>query len=407
MVTFVMFWLNSFLPKGGVSRIYIPRTIVISTTVSQRLHCRLPFGSYAEVHDNPSPSNLTNIHRTTPALCLGPTGNERGTYLFFSLTTGAVLRRYQWEELPITPTIVDRVHDMASCDRQADGLAFRDRTGTLLEQVDPGTFETLTSFHGATALNRPGVALARNVPLSADLFFINKVVFFVARSRRLQFGTDIATTGTTKSHLVDNLSQVVKLYNCFGFRVRTCFADGQFDCLHNEVKGVGVDTSGHNKHVGDIERLIHVIEERVRSIRAGLPFRRLPRWVLIKMVTFVMFWFNSFSPKGGVSRIYSPCTIVMGTTVSQRLHCRLPFGSYAEVHDNPSPSNLTNIHRTTPALCLGPTGNERGTYLFFSLTTGAVLRRYQWEELPITPTILCKPARGESPYILTLFFQGP
>ena len=219
----------------------------------------------------------------------------------------------------------------------------------------------------------------RDIDISADLFFINKVVFFVMRSRCLQFGTIIATTGTTKPHLVNNLSQVVKLYMCFGFRVRVCFADGQFDCLHNEAKGVGVDTSGHDKHVGDIERLIHVIEERVRSIRAGLPFRRLPRWVLIKMVTFVMFWFNSFSPKGGVSRIYSPCTIVMGTTVSQRLHCRLPFGSYAEVHDNPSPSNLTNIHRTTPALCIGPTGNERGTYRFFGLTTGAVLRRYQWE----------------------------
>ena len=145
--------------------------------------------------------------------------------------------------------------------------------------------------------------------------------------------------------------------------MRTYFSDGQFDCLHNEVEGVDVDTSGHNEHVGDIERLIRVIKERVRSIRAGLPFRRLPRRVLIDMVTFVMFWLNLFPPRGGISRIYSPRTIVMDTTVSQRLHCRLPFGfgSYAEVHDKPSLSNFTNVHRTTPALCLGPTGNERGT----------------------------------------------
>ena len=66
-----------------------------------------------------------------------------------------MLRRYQCEELPITPTIVDRVHDMASCDRQVGGLAFHDRTGTLLKQVDPKTFDTLTSSHGTTALNRP------------------------------------------------------------------------------------------------------------------------------------------------------------------------------------------------------------------------------------------------------------
>ena len=72
------------------------------------------------------------------------------------------------EELPITPADVDRVNDMVSYDRRADGLAFRDRTGTLLEQVDPETFDTLTSSHGTTVLNRPGVALARDVPLTND-----------------------------------------------------------------------------------------------------------------------------------------------------------------------------------------------------------------------------------------------
>ena len=69
--------------------------------------------------------------------------------------------------LSLTPTVVDRLHNMVSCNRQADGLAFHDRTGTLLEQVDPETFDTLTSSHGTTVLNRPGVALARDV-LSTD-----------------------------------------------------------------------------------------------------------------------------------------------------------------------------------------------------------------------------------------------
>ena len=53
---------------------------------------------------------------------------------------------------------------MALCDKQADGLVFHDRTGTLLEQVNLETFDTLTSSHGTAVLNRPGVALARDVP---------------------------------------------------------------------------------------------------------------------------------------------------------------------------------------------------------------------------------------------------
>ena len=94
----------------------------------------------------------------------------------------------------------------------------------------------------------------------------------------------------------------------------------------------------------------------------------------------------------------------MGTTVSQHFHYQLPF-SYAEVHDSPSPSNLTNVRRTMPALCLGSTANKRGTYRFFSLTTGAVLRRYQWEELPINPTLAYNHGHGTTSADVTWVLQ--
>ena len=99
-----------------MSQTYSPRTILLGTTVSQRLHCRLPFGSLAEMHDNPAITNVTRTMRTTPALCMGPTGNQRGTYRFFSLNTGRILRRYEWTEMPFTPLTVDRVHHIADRD---------------------------------------------------------------------------------------------------------------------------------------------------------------------------------------------------------------------------------------------------------------------------------------------------
>ena len=76
--------------------------------------------------------------------------------------------------------------------------------------------------------------------------------------------------------------------------------------------------------------------------------------------------------------MYSPSTILPGTPVSQQLHYRLPFGSYAEVHNSPTPSNNTGTPHITPALYLGRTSNSRGTHHFFSLNTGAIIRRYQW-----------------------------
>ena len=52
------------------------------------------------------------------------------------------------------------------------------------------------------------------------------------------------------------------------------------------------------------------------------------------------------------------------------LHWFNVFGSLAEVHDNLTVTNRTRTMQTTPALCLGSTGNQRGTYRFFSLETG-------------------------------------
>ena len=222
--------------------------------------------------------------------------------------------------------------------------------------------------------------------ISADVFFINGLSFIVTRSRRLKFITAEAINSRGKKVLINALTQVVNLYKCFGFHVHTCYADGEFAHLRNLVEGVHIDASGNDEHVGDIERAIRVIKERVRAVRSSMPCTRIPRHVLIELVALCVFWLNSFHPKGGISRSYSPRTILLGTTVSQRLHCRLPFGSYAKVHDSPLPSNDTGTPRTTPALCLGPTGNSRGTYRFFSLNTGVVTRRYQWTELPMTPS---------------------
>ena len=234
----------------------------------------------------------------------------------------------------------------------------------------------------------PRIIRERNrlIDISADIFFVNGLPFFVTQSRRLRFITAEALADSKEPALIAALTQVVNLYKCFGFRVHTCFADGEFAKLENKIEGLNMDTTGNNEHVGDIERLIRVLKERIRAIRSSIPCKRLPRRVIIELITFVVFWLNSHPPKGGVSRTYSPRTILLDTTVSQRLHCRLPFGSYAETHDNPSIPNDTRTMRTTPALCLGPTGNERGTYRFFSLNTGRILRRYAWTEMPYTPS---------------------
>ena len=122
----------------------------------------------------------------------------------------------------------------------------------------------------------------RDLDISADLFFVNRLTSLVTRSHRLHFITAEVLADQFTHTMSAAMTQVVNLYKFFGFNVHTCFADGQFAALEHTVDGLHFDTSGHNEHVGDFERVIRVIKERVRSIRSSIPCSRLPRRLINK-----------------------------------------------------------------------------------------------------------------------------
>ena len=109
--------------------------------------------------------------------------------------------------------------------------------------------------------------------------------------------------------------------------------------------------------------------------------------MIIKIVAFAIMWINDFPTEDAVSKTYSPHNIIMGTQLPYTRHCQLPFGAYAQVHENPDPLNATNVPRSTPSIYLGPTENSRGSYKFINLETGRVIKRYQFTGYAITPSI--------------------
>lgn len=86
-----------------MSRQYSPRELVLRLREDYTKHCRVLFGSYCEVHDEPDPSNLMQP-RTHLANALGPSGNLQGSVNFYSLDTGFVLRRRNLFTALPTPT---------------------------------------------------------------------------------------------------------------------------------------------------------------------------------------------------------------------------------------------------------------------------------------------------------------
>ena len=80
-------WINSFPPKGDVRSMLSPRTLFTSMNMDYTKHCKIKFGTYAQVHEEPQPMNSL-APQTTGAIALGSMFNAQGGYKFMSLNTG-------------------------------------------------------------------------------------------------------------------------------------------------------------------------------------------------------------------------------------------------------------------------------------------------------------------------------
>ena len=111
-----------------------------------------------------------------------------------------------------------------------------------------------------------------------------------------------------------------------------------------------------------------------------MPYAGIPRKIRIALIQYVVYWLNNI-PKSGQE--HSPRDLILGEQkLDYEAVCRIPFGAYVQVHDDPTITN-TMQSRTTGAISLGATGNAQGTHRFFSLKTDEVIIRRTWTEMPI------------------------
>jgi hypothetical protein len=141
-----------------------------------------------------------------------------------------------------------------------------------------------------------------------------------------------------------------------------------------------------NKHVPEIERKIRVIKERVRAVIYSIPFNSLSARMLVHAVIFVTKQLNLFPVKGGLLSKLSPKQIMPGEVVHY-MFCAMGFGRYCQIHEEDQPCNGM-VARTQGAILLGSSGNAQGDHKFFTLTTGKVVIRWAWTELPPSAAVI-------------------
>jgi hypothetical protein len=98
--------------------------------------------------------------------------------------------------------------------------------------------------------------------------YVNGIPFLVTISRNLKFGTIEVQPNRKEGTLIEGLLTTVKVYKQHGFIMSLTLMDGEFDTpgVREALAGQGValNPTGQDEHVGDIERYIRTIKERMR-----------------------------------------------------------------------------------------------------------------------------------------------
>jgi len=164
--------------------------------------------------------------------------------------------------------------------------------------------------------------------------------------------------------------------------------DNEFQALKENLEELNVQEHVvmQNEHAPEIERQNRVIKERARGTIQKLPYRKIPKKMRIALIHCVVFWMNN-TPKEGQDE--SPREMITGEQkLDYKIVCKIPFGGYAQVHED---SEVTNTMKQgiTGGMNLGHS-NMQGGHKFLSLETGEILVRRKWTELPVPNEVISR-----------------
>ena len=78
------------------------------------------------------------------------------------------------------------------------------------------------------------------------------------------------------------------MYQSRGLTVCDIHADNEFDCIREDIRPIKMNIVPTDSHVGEIERSICTIKERLHACVHGLPFKRLPKLMITHMVADIV-----------------------------------------------------------------------------------------------------------------------
>ena len=99
------------------------------TTINYDKHCRVPFCTYVQVHDQ---NNDSMASRTSGAIPLRPSGNAQGSYYFLNPHSVKRIICNNWTVLLMPNEVINTIHQLAAACNKYKGIAFTDKDGNII-----------------------------------------------------------------------------------------------------------------------------------------------------------------------------------------------------------------------------------------------------------------------------------
>ena len=227
------------------------------------------------------------------------------------------------------------------------------------------------------------------IQLHMDVFYVNGLGFLATIGHPVYYRTCVPLEETTGKSLYKALDKTLRTYNRGGFKVRSIECDNEFKSIMDDVEdglGVKMNYTNAQDHVPAAERNNRTIKEAMRTVIHRIPYKRIPPIMIKHLAIISTDRLNWFPAKYGISKTYSPMTIITGKTLEYKKHCVHEFGAYVQAHtENVKTSSMTE--RGIDAIYLRPNENRQGGHYVMNLNTGNELTRGRCTAVPLPSTV--------------------
>lgn len=148
----------------------------------------------------------------------------------------------------------------------------------------------------------------KEVVIGFDIMYVKSLPFAVSVSHALNLSTAEAIENRRAAILLESIKGIKGTYARREFLMNTVLVDNEFAALDRPLAGVRdtLNVVALNKHVPEVERHIRTLKERCRATFNALPFKRMPRRVVVELVYAMAFWLNAFPAHEGVFTHINP-----------------------------------------------------------------------------------------------------